>query len=52
MNLGHYGAYIIPAYAISAVVLTALVIESLLRARHWKRAAEEGRRPKGPPAAP
>jgi len=49
MNVGHYGAFIIPAYAISAVVLAALVIESLLRARRWKRAAEGERQPKGAP---
>jgi heme exporter protein CcmD len=49
MNVGHYGVYIIPAYAISILVLSALVVESLLRARRWKRAAEEGRRAKGLP---
>ena len=49
MNVGHYGAYIIPAYGLSILVLSALVVESLLRARRWKRAAEEGRRPKGAP---
>ena len=53
MELGRYAIYILPAYGISAVVLLALIAESLLRARRWKRAAEQGRRPaKGPDAAP
>ena len=50
MELGRYAIYILPAYGISAVVLVALVIETLLRARRWRRAAEEGR--KGPDARP
>ena len=50
MNVGHYGAYIIPAYGLSILVLSALVAESLLRARRWRRAAEAGRRPKDAPA--
>ena len=40
-SLGRYAVYILPAYGISAVVLVALVIEALLRARHWKKAAGE-----------
>ena len=35
-----YAAYIWPAYAITALVLGALVVSSLLHARRWKARAE------------
>lgn len=35
-----YAGYIWPAYAITAGVLGALVVSSLLHARRWKRRAE------------
>jgi heme exporter protein CcmD len=47
-SLGRYAVYILPAYGISAVVLAALVIEALLRARRWRKAAGE-ERPKDAP---
>lgn len=48
-GLGRYAIYILPAYGISAVVLAALVIEALLRARRWRKAAGDDRPKDGPP---
>jgi heme exporter protein D len=39
-ELGKYAVYIVPAYLISAVVIAALVADTLLRARRWKREVE------------
>ncbi len=38
--MGKYAGFVWPAYAISAVVLAALVVDSLARARSWRREAE------------
>jgi heme exporter protein CcmD len=38
---GHYGTYVIPAWGISAGVLIWMVVDSLLRARRWRKAAEQ-----------
>ena len=40
-ELGKYAIYIVPAYAIVAVVIAAAVAETLLRARRWKRKVEQ-----------
>jgi heme exporter protein D len=45
LNFGKYAAYIWPAYAITALVLGALVVSSLRHARAWRRRAEQMRRP-------
>jgi len=49
-DAGKYGPYVWPAYAISALVIAALVLDSLMRARRWRRAAEaaEGEGASGP----
>lgn len=39
-DAGRYGAYIWPAFALTAFVLGALILQSLLAARHWRREAE------------
>jgi heme exporter protein D len=39
-ELGKYAIYILPAYAISAVVIAAAIAETLLRTRRWKREVE------------
>ena len=39
-ELGKYAAYIVPPYLISAAVIAALVVDTLLRARRWKREVE------------
>ena len=36
-----HAAYVVAAYVISAAGLAGLVVETLLRARRWKRAAGE-----------
>jgi heme exporter protein D len=41
LDMGKYAAYVWPAYAISAVVLIAMVWDSLERARRWRKAAEQ-----------
>lgn len=38
--VGRYGAYVIPAWGISAAVLLWMVGDSLWRARRWRKAAD------------
>jgi heme exporter protein D len=40
-DAGKYGPYVWPAYAITALIIAVLVLDSLLRTRRWRRAAEE-----------
>ncbi len=40
LDMGRYGLYVWPVYAITAVVLGWMVVDSLLRARRWRREAE------------
>ena len=40
-DMGRYGVYVWPAYAVSGAVLIALVWDSLARARRWRKAAEQ-----------
>jgi heme exporter protein D len=35
-----YAAFVWPAYGLSALVIAALALDSLLRARRWRREAE------------
>ncbi len=53
-DAGKYALYLWPAYGLSALVLIALVADSLARARRWRRAAEKGRDKlsQQPPSAP
>ena len=46
LDVGRYAVFIWPAYGVSALVLGGLVIDSLMRAARWRRAAEAGRPPK------
>jgi heme exporter protein D len=39
-ELGKYALYIWPPYLISVLVIGALVIDTLLRTRRWKREVE------------
>jgi heme exporter protein D len=41
-DAGKYGPYVWPAYAITALVIAGLVLDTLIRARRWRRAAESG----------
>lgn len=35
-DMGQYGAYVWPAWGVSAVVMAALVVRCALSARRWK----------------
>ena len=39
-ELGKYAAYILPAYAITLVIVAAIVADTLARTARWKREAE------------
>lgn len=39
-DAGKYGPYVWPAYAVTTLILAAMVLDSLLRTRRWRRAAE------------
>jgi len=40
-DAGKYAPFVWGAYGLSAVVIIAMVIDSLLRARRWRRAAQK-----------
>jgi len=40
-DAGQYAAFVWPAFAITALVLGWMVVDSLTRARRWKREAEQ-----------
>jgi heme exporter protein CcmD len=46
MPHGDYAAYIWPAYILSAMVLGALAVASVLHARRWRKRAEDLGRPR------
>jgi heme exporter protein D len=39
-DAGKYGPYVWPAYAVTVLIIAALVLDSLVRTRRWRRAAE------------
>jgi heme exporter protein D len=41
LDAGKYAAFVWPAYAISAVVIGAMIILSLRHAARWRRRAEK-----------
>ena len=43
LDVGRYAAYVWPAYGLSAVVVAALIADSLARARRWRKAVERDR---------
>ncbi len=45
LDVGRYAVFIWPAYAITGLTLVALVVDSLLRAARWRKAAEAERPP-------
>jgi heme exporter protein D len=47
LDVGAYGAFIWPAYGLTALVLGWLVVDTLLRARRWRILAERKKRPGG-----
>ena len=44
-DFGDYAAFVWPAYAASALLLAAMALDSLARARRWRRAAESRDKP-------
>jgi heme exporter protein CcmD len=40
---GKYAEFVVAAYGVSAAVIGTLVVESLWRARRWRKAAKRGR---------
>ena len=40
LDVGRYGVFIWPAYGLSALTLLWLLVDSLLRSRRWRRAAQ------------
>jgi heme exporter protein D len=50
LDAGKYAAFLWPAYGLSAWVIAGLVIDSLMRSRRWRRAAEAHKaKPDEPP---
>ena len=41
LDPGEYAAYIWPAYAVTALTFAALIADTLLRARRWRRETEQ-----------
>lgn len=41
LHVGRYAAFIWPAYGLSVLVIGALVADTLLRSRRWRRLAEK-----------
>jgi heme exporter protein D len=42
-DAGRYALFVWPAYAVTGLVFAVLTLDSLLRARRWRRAAETPR---------
>ena len=40
LELGKYAVYVWPAYGLSALMIIAMLVQSLVRARRWRLAAE------------
>jgi heme exporter protein D len=40
-DAGKYALFVWPAYALTAVMFIGLVVDSLVRARRWRRAARD-----------
>lgn len=40
LDMGRYGAFVWPSYAVTALVLLYLVASSLVRARKWRAEVE------------
>lgn len=38
---GKYGAFIWPAYAVSVIAFAWMILDTILRARRWRRRARE-----------
>ena len=47
-DMGKYALFVWPAYAVTAVILAWLILDTLLRARRWRREAERLKGPEQP----
>jgi heme exporter protein D len=43
-NAGKYAVFVWSAYGVTAAASIALIVDTLVRARRWRRAAERGER--------
>ena len=48
LDMGKYAVFVWPAYAVSAVVIAAMIADSLARARRWKALARRDDAPDQP----
>ncbi len=39
---GKYAAFIWPAYGVCALLFALMIVDTLARARHWRREAQRG----------
>ena len=51
-DAGKYALFVWPAYGITALVFALLVVDSLLRARRWRRAVQAAEMAAEPNAEP
>jgi heme exporter protein D len=47
-DAGKYAIFVWPAYGLTVLVFVILIVESLARARHWRRAVEQRERDRAP----
>jgi heme exporter protein D len=47
-DAGKYALYVWPAYAVTGLVFLVLVVDSFVRTRRWRRAAEKSAPDKAP----
>jgi heme exporter protein D len=41
LDAGKYAVYVWPAYGVTAIIFAGMIIDSLARARRWRRRAEQ-----------
>jgi heme exporter protein D len=41
LDMGRYAIFVWPAYGVTAVIFAGMIIDSLARARRWRRRAED-----------
>jgi heme exporter protein D len=40
LEMGKYAVFVWPAYAVTAVIVIGMIVDSLARARRWRRETE------------
>jgi heme exporter protein D len=51
-DAGKYGPFVWPAYAITALVFAAMIADSVLRTRRWRKAVQAAEPDQARPKAP